>query len=80
MNMSGFIEQQLALFLQMVKPFEPLIEQVESGQVDPASVKTALRAFNAHGAVMVGEQLVEFGKLQKEIHELTETEERTDKK
>lgn len=79
MNMSGFIETQLALFLQMMQPFESLIEQAEAGEVDPASVKSALRAFNAHGNVMVGEQLVEFGKAQKEIQQFIE-QEHTDKK
>lgn len=79
MNMSGFVEMQLAAFLQVIKPFEAVMEQVEAGNVDPAALKAAMRAFNASATGMIGEHLVQFGQITKEIHEFTQ-EEHTDKK
>lgn len=72
MSMSGFLEQQLALFLQMIAPLRPVMEQVELGKVDPAELKAAMRAFSASGNMVVGEQLAQFGQAQRQIAEFTE--------
>lgn len=79
MNMSAFVEQQLALFLQILTPFDPVMDQVERGEVDPATLKAAIRAFNASTTGLIGEQLVEFGKATQDLHQL-EQEVNTDKK
>ncbi len=79
MNMSGFVEMQLALFLQGIKPFEPLMEDIRAGKADPAAMKVAMRAFSAHANSMVGQQLVQFGQIQTDIAGLTQ-EVPTDKK
>lgn len=81
MNMSGFVEQNLAMFLQVITPFEPVMEQVERGEVDPATLKAAMRAFQASSTGIIGSQLTEFGRATGEIAEFVrELEERTDKK
>lgn len=78
MNMSGFFEQNLAMFLQVIKPFEPVMDQVERGEVDPATLKAAMRAFQSSSAGMIGSQLVEFGKVTQEIQGVIDAD--TDKK
>lgn len=78
MSMSGFVEQSLALFLQAIEPFEPVLAQAEKGEVDPATLKAAMRAFTAHGTQLVGSQLVEFGQISQELAELAKED--TDKK
>lgn len=80
LNMSAFIEQQLATFLQLTEPFAPLLDDVEAGKVDPAALKSAVRSFNATGMTLIGEHLATFGQLQQEIQEFTEGKEHTDKK
>jgi hypothetical protein len=79
MNMSGFIEQQLATFLQFAGPLEALLKQVEAGDVDPAAYKIAMRALTVSATGLVGEQLVEFGKVASELTKSIE-EMDTDKK
>jgi hypothetical protein len=79
MNMSGFIEGQLVTFLQMFRPFESLLDQVEAGTVDPAALKVAMRSFNAVATGFVGEQLVQFSKIAQDIENSIE-EGNTDKK
>lgn len=78
MNMSAFVEQQLAVFLQVLKPFDTVMDQAERGEIDPATLKSAMRAFNASGAELVGDSLIQFGKIQREMAELAEGH--TDKK
>lgn len=77
MNMSGFFEQQLAVFLQTLAPLRPIMEQVELGKVDPAELKAAMRAFSASATGQVVEQLAEF---QRRAREVEQIEVSTDKK
>ncbi|MBB5365881.1 type II toxin-antitoxin system CcdA family antitoxin [Deinococcus humi] len=48
MNMSAFVEIQLAKFLQTIEPLVPLLEQVERGERDAADAKAAMRIWFAH--------------------------------
>lgn len=48
MNMSAFVEIQMAKFLQTVEPLMPLLEQVERGERDVADAKAAMRIWFAH--------------------------------
>ena len=48
MNMSTFMEIQLAKFLQTIQPLMPLLEQVERGERDAADAKAAIRIWFAH--------------------------------
>jgi antitoxin component of RelBE/YafQ-DinJ toxin-antitoxin module len=48
MNMSAFVEIQLAKFLQTVQPLTPLLEQVAAGERDAADAKAAIRIWFAH--------------------------------
>lgn len=48
MNMSAFVEIQLARFLQTVQPLMPLLDEVERGERDPADAKAAMRIWFAH--------------------------------
>lgn len=50
MNMSAFVEIQMAKFLQTVEPLMPLLDQVESGNRDVADAKAAMRIWFAHDA------------------------------
>ena len=43
MNMSGFVEDQLVLFLQLTEPLVPLFEAVERGDVQPDLRQAAAR-------------------------------------
>lgn len=79
MNMSGFVEGQLATFLHVFKPFQVVLDQVEAGEVDPAALKIAMRSFTSLTTGFVGEQLIEFGKMTQNINDFTE-EGNTDKK
>lgn len=81
LNMSGFIETQLAAFLQLTRPLLPLLDAVEDGSADPAEVKLAMRAFMANSQEILGGQLQEFGKATGELSEFVrELEAHTDKK
>jgi len=81
LNMSGFVEMQLAAFLQLTRPLIPVLEAVEAGTVDPAELKVAMRSFMANSQEMVGEQLQLFGQASSEGADLIrQLEERTDKK
>jgi len=79
MNMSGFVEQNLAMFLQVIEPFEPVMDEIERGTADPATLKAAMRAFQSSASGLIGSQLVEFGKVSQQINELA-GEVSTDKK
>ncbi|MFC4454383.1 hypothetical protein [Deinococcus sonorensis] len=48
MNMSAFVEIQLARFMQTVAPLMPLLEEVERGERDAADAKAAMRIWFAH--------------------------------
>lgn len=48
LNMSTFMEIQLAKFLQDIQPLIPLIDQVESGERNAADAKAAVRIWFAH--------------------------------
>ncbi len=48
MNMSAFMEIQLAKFLQNIEPIVPLLEQAERGELDAADAKAAMRVWFAH--------------------------------
>jgi antitoxin component of RelBE/YafQ-DinJ toxin-antitoxin module len=48
MNMSAFMEIQLAKFLQTIQPLMPLLKQVERGEMDAADAKAAIRIWFAH--------------------------------
>ncbi|WP_027482057.1 type II toxin-antitoxin system CcdA family antitoxin [Deinococcus pimensis] len=48
MNMSAFVEIQLARFLQTVQPLMPLLEQAEQGERDLTDAKAAMRVWFAH--------------------------------
>lgn len=48
MNMSAFVEIQMAKFLQTVEPLMPLLEEVERGDRDAADAKAAMRIRFAH--------------------------------
>lgn len=62
MTLSGFIEQNLAQFLQGTESLLPLIDAVERGeQPSPASVKAAARSFQADSSILVGDSLTTFG-------------------
>jgi hypothetical protein len=77
-SISAFLEQNLALFIQMTEPLVPLIEQAESGEVDPAQMKSAMRSFLMHSTAVVGGQVQEFGQLLAEANQ--EWGDSTDKK
>lgn len=77
-SMSAFVEQNLALFIQMTEPLMPMIEQAESGTVDPVQMKTAMRAFLMHSTAVVGGQVQEFGQIMSEANK--EWGDDTDKK
>ncbi len=79
MSMSSFVEGQLATFLQVFKPFEGLLDQVEAGTVDPTALKVAMRSFNSMATGFVGEQLVQFSKITQDIENSIQ-EGNTDKK
>jgi hypothetical protein len=79
MNMSGFIEQQLATFLQFAAPLEVLLKQTEGGEIDPGAYKIAMRALTVSATGLVGEQLIEFGRVSSELTKSIE-EMDTDKK
>lgn len=68
MSMSGFIEMSLVQFIQTLKPFEPLLDDIESGKVDPAELKVAMRLFMGNATELVGENLAELGRLTKEVN------------
>ncbi len=62
LNMSAFMEVQLAQFLQTIGPLMPLLDEVERGERDVADAKAAMRVWFAHS---VGQSLAE-------AHHLTE--------
>jgi antitoxin component of RelBE/YafQ-DinJ toxin-antitoxin module len=81
MNMSQFVELNLAQFLQLTRPMIPVLEEIERGNQDPAELKTALRAFMANGHAAMGTGLQAFGQMTAEVAGfLGELEEATDKK
>lgn len=73
-SMSAFVEQNLAMFVQLTEPLSPLLDDVEAGTADPAQVKAAMRAFLLHSTALVGGQVQEFGQLlaasNKELEEV----------
>lgn len=80
MNMSGYVELSLALFLRAFEPLMPLLDDIEEGRADPAAVKSAMRAFNLSGTQLMADQMVQLAQVQQDIHNLTEGKEHTDKK
>jgi hypothetical protein len=81
LNMSAFVEMNLAQFLQLTRPLLPLLDAVEAGEVDPAALKVAMRGFMSNSQVVLGEQLQTFGEVSGEMAEfLRELEVNTDKK
>ncbi|MBZ9751319.1 type II toxin-antitoxin system CcdA family antitoxin [Deinococcus sp. HMF7604] len=56
MNMSAFVEIQLARFLQTTQPLMPLLDQAERGERDLAEAKAAMRIWFAHS---IGQPLTE---------------------
>lgn len=48
MNMSAFVEIQLAKFLQTIHPLMPLLEQANLGEREAADAKAAMRIWFAH--------------------------------
>jgi antitoxin component of RelBE/YafQ-DinJ toxin-antitoxin module len=61
MSMSGFVEMQLALFLQFT---EPVKEILESPDVTPVKVKTAVRSFFNRTSVYVTEGAALIARMQ----------------
>lgn len=68
LNMSAYFEQTLAQFIMTLKPFEPLLEDIEAGKADPAQLKMAVRLFMANASEVVGSNLAEFGRLTQEVN------------
>jgi antitoxin component of RelBE/YafQ-DinJ toxin-antitoxin module len=48
MNMSAFVEIQLAKFLQTIQPLMPLLDQADQGEREAADAKAAMRIWFAH--------------------------------
>lgn len=67
-SMSAFLEQNLAMFIQMTEPLVPLLEQVESGEADPVQMKSAMRAFLLNSTAVVGGQVQQFGQIMSEAN------------
>jgi hypothetical protein len=63
MNMSGFVEQQLAVFLQIT---EPMKEILTSPDVPPSEVKAAVRSFFHGGSVYVTESSALIARLHRD--------------
>ena len=80
LNMSAFLEMNLAQFLNMVRPLTPLLDDMQAGKVDPSEVKSAARAWLSHVQSMVGGELVKFGETTGEVAKMTREEVHTDKK
>jgi hypothetical protein len=74
MSMSGFVEMQLALFLQFT---EPVKEILQSPDATPAEVKTAVRSFFNSSSVYVTEGSALIARMQRDHEEtpLTDTDE-----
>ncbi len=80
LNMSSFVEMQLAQFLQMVRPLLPMMEGIQNGNQSPSEIKAAMRVFMAQSQAMMGGKISEFGTLTSEMAELIREEVNTDKK
>ncbi len=55
MNMSAFVEAQMALFLQMTEPFAPLMLEVSKGGGDRLALKMAMRQAFSETTVHLGD-------------------------
>jgi len=75
LTFSGWVEDQLALFLQATDGMVPYLEAIEAGEADPAQVKAFLRSFLATSTSMLGAQLVELGKATQQIQQLVNEQE-----
>ncbi len=64
--MSGFVEQQLALFLQFT---EPMKEILASPETPPAEVKSAVRSFFHGSSVYVTESSALLARLHRDLEE-----------
>lgn len=69
LNMSNFVEMQLANFLHMA---EPLRELLSTGDPAPAQVKAALHAFSSRGMAAMGGALHDGASAFKDIQEVAD--------
>lgn len=75
LNMSAFFEHCLAQFIMTLRPFDPLLAEIEAGKADPAQLKAAMRLFMAGANELVGSNLAEFGRITAEVNkELADTD------
>lgn len=68
LNMSAFFEQALSQFILTLKPFEPLLDEIETGRADPVQLKAAMRLYMSNASELVGSNLEEFGKVSREVN------------